>query len=63
MYTADNMLTKPSESEFSAVRMHLIGYFCNKDITKITNTEMRIEHFQRVLTQINKIAFGFMPKS
>jgi hypothetical protein len=43
------------------VRMHLIGYFLDKDVQKNSQPRriLREEHLKRLVTQINEITFGF----
>ena len=58
---SDNMLTKPHRKSFCAVRLHLIGNFLYDDVIPNSNsgTEMKIDTFNRMLTQINRITFEF----
>lgn len=56
-----SMLTKPMTTPFSAVRMHLIGNFLYEDVITNRNTgnSMKIDAFNRLLVQINKITFSY----
>lgn len=56
----NSMLNKPHNESFCAVRMHLIGHFLYKDIVKNSHwgTEMRMDSFKQLMTNINRITFG-----
>lgn len=56
-----SMFTKPLNKPFSAVRLHLIGNFLQKDIIRNSNTgnQMKIEPFKRLLMNLNSTTFNF----
>jgi len=55
----DTMFTKSLGKPFSAVRLHLIGNFIDRDVKSNfhSGNQMRIEPFKRMLVQINRIVF------
>lgn len=57
---SDDMFTKPLGKKFSAVRLHLIGNFINKDIIKNGNSGNQIKKtdFNRLMVNINNTTFN-----
>lgn len=55
------MLSKPMNKPFIAVRIHLIGNFLQEDVIVNRNTGnyIKSDAFNRMLVQINKITFRF----
>lgn len=57
----DSMFTKPLQKPFSAIRIHLISSFSNKDILSNQNVgnQMRVQPFYRLIEHINEFTFKY----
>lgn len=58
----DNMLNIPyGDNKHREIRLNLIGSFIDKDVVLNTRKRMYVkeDHLKRIITQINRITFGF----